>query len=189
MELSENLFFSFFHSCLCVSATRYFSSRSANCCIPAKRARSRRTRAKTDTRISSPVSGAASCCFLCLSLPVETATQIDARPSSAMGREDGVKEERRGGLRCVGVGVVTLAAHCLLPLSCTFNGKLFFLFLFVFFFSAWLWCRQSTRLGWKSWRPIQTRPVQTTSTPTTSGLVFNPLLFVGALVGKKTKKI
>lgn len=46
------------------STIRYFSSRSANCCIPGKKARSPRTRVKTDTRISSPVSLAATCHFL-----------------------------------------------------------------------------------------------------------------------------
>lgn len=34
----------------------------------------------------------------------------------------------------MGVGVVTLAAHNRLSLSCTFNGKLFSFFLYFFFF-------------------------------------------------------
>lgn len=121
---------SFFPCRLCASASRYFSSRSANCCIPVKRARSLRTRAKTDTRISSPVSGAASRRFLCLSLPVETATQIDARPSSAMGREGGGR-----GAGCCGVWawVWSLWRRQLpLLLSCTFNRKLFFVVVAVF---------------------------------------------------------
>lgn len=70
------LLFCFFH----VSSTiRYFSSRSASCCIPGKKARSQKTRVKTDTRISSPVSQTATCRFLSPQLPVERVTQIDER--------------------------------------------------------------------------------------------------------------
>lgn len=64
---------------LLLSTLRYFSSRSANCCIPGKKARSQKTRARTDTRISSPVSLTATCHFLPLQLPVERMTQIDSK--------------------------------------------------------------------------------------------------------------
>lgn len=58
---------------------RYFSSRSANCCIPGKKARRQRTRVKTDTRTSCPVSHAATCHFLSLQLPVERLRRADSR--------------------------------------------------------------------------------------------------------------
>lgn len=54
---------------------RFFSNKSASCCIPAKKARSPKTRAKTDTRISCLVSLATTCYFLSLHLPVERMTQ------------------------------------------------------------------------------------------------------------------
>lgn len=65
---------------------RYFSSRSASCCIPGKKARSQKTRVKTDTRTSSPVSLAATCHILSLQLPVETMTQIYIRERRSLGR-------------------------------------------------------------------------------------------------------
>lgn len=65
---------------------RYFSNKSANCCIPGKKARNLKTRVKTDTRISSPVSHAATCRFLSLQLPVETVTQIDNRKSRGLSK-------------------------------------------------------------------------------------------------------
>lgn len=68
------------------STIRYFSNKSANCCIPGKKARNQKTRVKTDTRISSPVSHAATCHFLSLQLPVETMTQIDNRKSRGLSK-------------------------------------------------------------------------------------------------------
>lgn len=74
---------------LSLSTIRYFSSRSANCCIHEKKARSQKTRVKTDTRISSPVSLAATRHFLSLQLPVERMTQIDTKHWEApAGHED-----------------------------------------------------------------------------------------------------
>lgn len=74
-ETSSNSVFFF----LLLSIFRYFSSRSVNCCIPGKKAKSQKTRVKTDTRISSPVSHTAACHFLPLQLPVESDTNRQRR--------------------------------------------------------------------------------------------------------------
>lgn len=74
-ETSPNSVFLF----VLLSIFRYFSSRSVNCCIPGKKAKSQKTRVKTDTRISSPVSHTAACHFLPLQLPVESDTNRQHR--------------------------------------------------------------------------------------------------------------
>lgn len=55
-----------FLSPLLLFTIRFFSNKSANCCTPAKKARSQKTRVKTDTRISCHVRLATSCHFLSL---------------------------------------------------------------------------------------------------------------------------
>lgn len=137
------------------STIRYFSSRSASCCIPGKKAKSQKTRVKTDTRISSHVSQAATCRFLSPQLPVETVTQIDERQCRGLSIVSSFTFDNSKLINWLSIWKKNVCNSRKLLTFCYLNERL-------------ILCFQSTQLVLKSGKQIQMLLVQTTSMPTTS---------------------